>query len=267
MNKLRMTMIGDMERCGHLCKVNWGSLGETGKVDKEGSTQNKYSAFGIIFHEVMEQHALAKMNGNNIPLEKLHEMLDEHLLTFDMELLDKPEEFEEWRESLHEQLDWGYHQATLEHTNVIGSEVTFELDDLIPNTIPFTGTMDRIVGDLSKKEVSIEDWKTGKVYTKKELSNNVQATVYSLAFYKMFGFMPQEFVFYFTKHKKTKTIKITPEFIKKGTERILENYYKISNNEFAPNTSNKYFCKNFCSINKECPTQKRVQKKGWENVT
>ena len=47
-------------------------------------------------------------------------------------------------------------------TKVIGAEVKFQLDDLIKDMIPFTGTMDRIVGDLDKKEVYIEDWKTGK---------------------------------------------------------------------------------------------------------
>lgn len=266
MKKLRMTMLGDYERCPYLCKVNWGEVGDVGKVDKEGSSHNKYSEFGIIFHEVMEHHALAKMEGTILPVEVLHELLDEKLKTFDLELLDNPEEFEDWRTSLHEQIDWGYETATLPHTNVIGAEVTFDLDDLIKDCLPFTGTIDRIVGDLSKKEVFLEDWKTGKVYTKKELSNNIQATVYSLAFYKMFGFMPEEFRFYFTKHKKVKVIKITPDFIKRGVERILVNWYNINNGDFSPNTSNKYFCKNFCSINKECPTRKRVTTVGWENV-
>lgn len=264
MKRLRMTMLGDFERCGYLCKVNWGKLGELGKVDLEGSSTNKYAMFGIIFHEVMEIHALAKMEGNNIPLPQLHKVLDDKLKDFNMELVKDEEEFNEWRKSLHEQLDWGYDKASLEHTNVIGSEVSFELEGLVEDCLPFTGTMDRIVGNLDTKDVAIEDWKTGKVYTKKELSNNVQATVYSLAFYKMFGFMPTEFRFYFTKHKKVKIIKVTPDFIKQGVARILENWYKICNEEFTPNTSNKYFCKNFCSLNKECPTQKKVNKKGWE---
>lgn len=261
-----MTMIGDYERCPFLCKTNWGTIGELGKVDKDGSDTNKYAWFGIIFHEVMEIHALAKMEDRLIPLEELHKILDEKVDTTDMSLIKDVEELEEWRESLHKQLDWGFEEATLEHTKVIGSEVTFALDDLFPDCLPFTGTMDRIVGNLETKQVAIEDWKTGKVYTKKELSSNVQATVYSLAFYKMFGFLPEEFRFYFTKHKKVKVVKITPEFIRRGSERILDVLYKMSNNEWNPNTSNKYFCKNFCSISKECVTQRKVEKKGWEMV-
>lgn len=266
MKKLRMTMMGDYERCPFLCKVNWGTIGEIGKADTEVRDMNKYAWFGIVFHEVMEIHALAKMEGNLIPLETLHNILDEKLANTEMSMLKDIEELDEWKESLHNQLDWGFEEATLEHTNVIGAEATFELDNLIPECLPFTGTMDRIVGNLDTKEVAIEDWKTGRVYTKKELSSNIQATVYSLAFYKMFGFMPEEFRFYFTKHKKVKVIKITPDFIKKGTERILENWYKMNNNEWNPNTANKYFCKNFCSISKECITQKKVEKKGWEKI-
>lgn len=267
MIKLRMSMLADYEKCPYLCSVNWGKLGELGKVDTEGSVTNKYAQYGIIFHEVMEQHALSMMEGNSLTLPMLHDLLDKKLKDFDLSLLKEPEEHLEWVQSLHEQLDWGYENRCMSFAKVIGAEVTFKLDGLIDGIdIPFSGTMDRIVGDLDTKEVYIEDWKTGKVYTKKELSNNIQATVYSLAFYRMFGFLPKEFRFIFTKHKKVKTVQITPDFLEKGIERILGNWYKIKNGECTPNTSNKFFCKNFCSINKECPTQKRVNKKGWELV-
>lgn len=267
MKKLRMTILGDFEKCGHLCKVNWGEVGMEGLVDKQGSSQNKYSQMGIIFHEVMEFHAVKHMEDINVSRETLHELLDEKLKTFDMELLDAPEELEEWKNSLHEQIDWAYYEGCLEYSNVIGAEVTFNLDGLIDGIeLPFTGTIDRITGNLDKKEVDLNDWKTGKVYTKKELNNNIQATVYSLAFYRQFGFLPETFRFYFTKHKKIKEIRITPDFLERGIERILTNWYKIKNNEFVPNTSNKYFCKNFCSIRNDCPTQKRVKTTGWEMV-
>ena len=266
MKKIRMTILKDYETCPYMCKINWGEEGALGKVDKEGSSTNKYAEFGVIFHEVMEQHALAKMEGTVLPVEALHQLLEDKLKTFDMELVKDEQEFEDWRISLHEQIDWGYEKAGLAYFNVIGAEVTFDQVELFPGVLPFSGTIDRIVGDLEKKEVALEDWKTGKVYTKKELSSNIQATVYALAFYKQFGFLPEEFRFYFTKHKKVKKIMITPEFIQKGTERILLNWYKIHNGEFNPNTSNKYFCKNFCAVAKECPTQKRVKVEGWDMV-
>lgn len=266
MKLMRMSALKDFETCPFLYKTLWGELGEPGRVELEESPTNKYAQYGIIFHEVMEQHALSMMEGHSLSLSRLHELLDEKLKDFDLSLLKEPEEHLEWTESLHEQLDWGCDNRCMAFTKVIGAEVKFQLDDLIKDMIPFTGTMDRIVGDLDKKEVYIEDWKTGKVYTKKELSNNIQATVYSLAFYRMFGFLPKEFRFIFTKHKKVKTVHITPDFLEKGIERILGNWYKIKNGECTPNTGNKYFCKNFCSINGECPTQKRVKKKGWELV-
>lgn len=267
MQLMRMSALKDFETCPFMYRTLWGELGEAGRVETEESPTNKYAQYGIIFHEVMEKHALSKMNDTPLSLEQLHKILDEKLKEFDLSLVKDEEEHLEWSKSLHEQLDWGYESETMWATNVIGTEVTFKLDDLITGvTLPFKGTMDRITGDLDKKEVSIKDWKTGKVFTRKELSNNIQATVYSLAFYRMFGFLPKEFVFIFTKHKKTKTIQITPDFLERGIERVLTNWYKISNGECTPNTSNKFFCKNFCSVSKECPSNKRVEKKGWENV-
>ena len=267
MQLLRMSSLKDFETCPFMYRTLWGEIGEAGRVELEPSPTNKYASYGVIFHEVMEAHALSKMEGTPLSIEQLHGLLNEKLETFDLSLLDNEEEHLEWSKSLHDQLAWGYEIDTMWATNVIGAEVTFKLDNLIDGIdIPMKGTMDRITGDLDKKEVSIKDWKTGKVYTKNELSDNIQATIYSLAFYRMFGFLPKEFIFFFTKHKKVKTIQITPDFLERGIARILKNWNNIIQGERTPNTRNKYFCKHFCAVKDECPSMKRVQKKGWEKI-
>jgi CRISPR/Cas system-associated exonuclease Cas4 (RecB family) len=261
---LRQSSLNDYERCPFMCGSKYGTMGTTGRADEEEIT-NKYALIGIVFHETCEAWGRAKMKGVTLPLESLHVMIDDKLNALDISFFKDENELEDYRVSLHEQLNWVYDKCLFEYVTPIGVEVNFKLDNLIPGVITCTGTIDRIVGDISKREVDIEDYKTGHPYTKKELNTNMQATMYSLAFYKMFGFLPKRFIFYFSKYKKIKTIEITPDFIQRGTERILNNYYKMAQNLFEPDNSNKFFCKNFCSETKFCPLQKK-RNNGWDNV-
>lgn len=263
---VRQSSLNTFEKCMWKGFVEYGNIGQTGKSDEEELT-NKYARVGIVFHEVMEHWGLNKMEGKSVKLTELHELLDSKLNNEDKTLFKNDEEIETFRNSLHEQLDWCYEKCICDTVSPLGVEVTFSLDNLLPGFLTTTGTIDRIDGNMKNKEIRLGDYKTGKVYTKKELSNNIQATLYSLAFYKMFGFLPKAFDFYFTKHKKVKTIQITPEFLKRGTERILDIWFKIEQGEFKPTCKNKYFCKNFCDSIKECPKFNIAkQNNSWDNI-
>lgn len=261
---LRQSALNAMERCPYACEKEYGAIG-SGDRDDDTSPTNKYARTGIVFHETMEVWGLNKMEGKVVNQSLLHEILSDKLDNEDKSLFKDEEEIEMYRESLKEQIDWIYETICCDHMTPIGVEWNFK-EDLIPETLPITGTVDLITGNLDTKDVSLCDYKTGKVYTKNELKDNMQATLYALAFYKKFGFMPKEFVFYFTKHKKIKTISITPDFIARGTERILKSWYEMEKGNFKPNNNNKYFCKNFCSIYKECPAFKSTGNKGWDAI-
>lgn len=266
MKQLRQSQLKDYEICDFLGYTNWGEIGSTGLCDEQEFT-NKYAQTGIKFHEVCEYWGINKMNGVNIPISDLHILLDEKIDSIDETLFSDKEDLEKYRLSLHQQLDWMYDNALFEHITPIGVEVTFKDIELFEGVIPFTGTIDRISGSLEQKRIRLEDYKTGKTYTKKELSNNLQVTIYSLAFRKMFGFLPEEFVFYFSKTKKTKVVKVTPDFLKQGVERLLSIYLKIQNGEKTPNCTNRYFCRNFCNLFNQCPKYaKRKLGKSWDNV-
>lgn len=263
---VRQSSLNCYEKCMFKGFNEFGKVGSIGKADEEELT-NKYARIGIIFHETMEIWGNNMMEGKSVNLPTLHKILDEKLDNENKELFANEEEIEQYRISLHEQLDWTYEKCLCDTVKPLGVEVTFKLDGLLPDFITCTGTIDRIDGNMETKEIRLGDYKTGKVYTKKELSNNIQATLYSLAFYKMFGFLPKAFDFYFTKHKKIKTIMITPEFLKNGTERILDIWYKILKEDFRPTCENKYFCKNFCDSYKECPKYSKVKlNNSWDNI-
>lgn len=263
---IRQSSLNCYERCMFKGFEEFGEVGALGKADEQELT-NKYARVGIVFHETMEIWGNNMMKGESVNLETLHKIIDKKMNEEDISLFKDETEKEGFRDSLHEQLDWAYEKCICDTVVPLGVEVSFSLKGLLPDFITCTGTIDRIDGDLSTKEIRLGDYKTGKVYTKKELSNNIQATLYSLAFYRMFGFLPKAFDFYFTKHKKVKTIMITPEFLKNGTERILDIWYKILSKDFRPTCENKYFCKNFCDSYKECPKYKKVKtNNSWDNI-
>lgn len=263
---IRQSSLNCYEKCLYKGSVEFGEVGSLGRADEVELT-NKYARVGIVFHEVMEIWGNNKMEGKSVNLETLHEIIDSKMEEEDDTLFDNEEEKEKYRLSLHEQLDWTYDKCICDSVTPLGVEVTFSLEDLLPDFITCTGTIDRIDGDIASKKVRLGDYKTGKVYTKKELSNNIQATLYSLAFYKMFGFLPEAFDFYFTKHKKVKTVQITPEFLRNGTTRILDIWYKILSGDNKPTCENKFFCKNFCDCYNECPKYKKAKiNNSWDNI-
>jgi hypothetical protein len=93
----------------------------------------------------------------------------------------------------------------------------------------------------------------------------MQAAMYSMAFKQMYGFYPKKFIFLFSKHKKTKEIIITPDFIENGLTRIRSNWYHIVNGDFNPPTHPpKFFCNHFCPHKITCPRFKKPR--GWEQV-
>lgn len=261
---LRQSALNAFETCPYACLQEYGAIGTTDRKDDE-AISNKYARTGIIFHETMEIWGNNKLDGKIVTTSELHKILDDKLDSEDKTLFKDEEEIEAYRASLKEQIDWVYETVGCEYITPIGVEWSFK-KDLIKDVLPITGTVDLITGSLSFKDVSLCDYKTGKVYTKNELKDNMQSTLYALAFFNEFGFMPKEFVFYFTKHKKVKVVPITPDFILRGTERILKSWYEMEQGNFKVNNNNKYFCKNFCSYYKECPAYKSTGNKAWDNI-
>ncbi len=263
---LRQTILNDMNTCGFMCYKRWNEVGQLGIADKEELT-NKYARVGIDFHETMEEWGKRKMNGNTMTLEEMKKLCNDKLNSEDKSLFENDDEIEMYRNSLMEQLEWAYENTHCAEVTPLGVEVTFDIEELLPGLLQFHGTIDRIDGVLKDKEIHLADYKTGKVYTKKQLANNMQAGIYSLAFFKMYGFFPKTFSFYFTKFKKIKTIQITPEFLKLSTENILSNWLRIKNKDWEASCKNTYFCKHFCDFYKECPKFKKVRTgTSWDNI-
>lgn len=264
-------MLNNYEKCAFMGKYLWDECGTGRGYAEDNETKSKYTEVGIVFHEVMEEYQKQHKQGNKMSLDELHMLIDSKLDKVEDELFEDLDEKENYRISLHEQMNWLYtEQNDIFETVPFGIEQDFNIDLEIDGIkLPFVGCIDRV--DLVEgKTIHLKDWKTGRVYTKKELASNMQACVYSLAIYKIYGVLPEEFSFYFTKFHKVKTIKITPLFIETALKRIKANYDIMMAEVQQPNDKNKFFCKHFCEVYKQkgCPNFRYAKKQnnGWDNV-
>ena len=161
---------------------------------------------------------------------------------------------EKYLTEAQEQFDYFYEKYAI--MNPIATEMEF--DEFYIDGVPlhFKGFIDRIDGSIEEEEVTLADYKTGSSskFTKRELNDNIQATVYSLWFKEKYGFYPKRFIFIFTKERKTKEIEINEAFIERGLQRIKRITNAIQEGIFLPEAKGgKYFCKNFCKYFDECP--------------
>lgn len=262
---IRQTILGDYQTCPYKCYLGWGDVGQAGKYDLNESPKNKYNATGIAFHEVMEWAGREIINGKRPSLEECMDLMKEKFDKLNPELFDGQEDIDAWRIRMLEQVNWAYIH-TLQSNLILDVEKTFTIPDLFKDMPPFTGTIDRIEGVLDSKDVVLMDYKTGRKYTKKKVKNSIQACIYSLAFFRKYGFLPKEFRFIFTHEKRTMSVQITHDFITNVSAEIMRIVNEMKAGHFEPNNSNKFFCKNFCEFYSECPKFKRSNKKGWDAV-
>lgn len=259
---IRQSCIGAYETCPFLFSEQYKPFGQEPEYNDDEAPTNKYALTGIKFHEVMECWGNSAMNNVRMSNKDMHTLLDCKLAEIPSMHYDNEIDEMAFKDSLHEQLDWIYDT----HCDIkpLAVEHNFLIEDLIAGLPPFTGTIDCIEGNIEHKDVDIIDYKTGKVYTRLEMKSNVQATIYSLYFFKKYGFFPKNFVFYFTKHKKRKEIPITMEFMENGMDRIQNVWAHIVNNDFnAPMNPNKWFCKNACQSTK-CKYKQKWGSVGFE---
>lgn len=256
-------MLNSYEQCPYMCLLEWGTFGTPDPYDTDERPTNKYAMTGIALHKVMEDWGNSKMKGIALPRVTLHDKLDKYFGEIPFDMFEDENDKDKFYNSLHEQIDWLYeHYCT---NTPLAVELQFSLQNIIPGLPECTGTIDRIEGDFQTKDVDILDYKTGKVYLNREFDNNIQAAMYSIAFKAMYGFYPKKFIFMFSKHRKTKEIIITDDFIESGVTRIRSDWFHIANGDFNPPPHPpKFFCNNFCPHKKVCPRWKKP--KGWEAV-
>lgn len=248
---LRQSSIGAYEKCHRIALLDFGAIG-TGEPEKDDSQNNGYAQFGILLHEIWDRMCKESITD----LSKLYDMYEEKIDTITL-----PEGKEsDFRAKGYEQIEWVF-----ENYNYKPLETEYNFEGVyIPSIgMEFTGTIDRIDG--TPKDYILQDYKTGNhaKFTKKELTNNVQATIYSYAAKEKYGVFPKEFSFIFTDSKRVKTIQITPEFLDAGIRRAKASYIGMMKGDWSTlGTKTDHFCKNFCEHYVSCP-KFNTKNTGW----
>lgn len=261
-----MSILGSYELCPYLTKERYNVIGE--EYDESEEHHNIYSAFGVLLHELFEEWGRCKLRGDEFTESDMKAL-------YDIKLTQLPVDFPEgkmsdWIYSGYQQIEYFYEK----YAETLPVDVEHNFKELfIPGIdIPFSGTIDRIDGNPEEGYIDLKDYKTGNhtKYTKKELRDNIQATVYSLYAKEKYGFLPQTFTFVFTKTRKEKTITITEEFIERGIKRIMRSVNNMKQDKWGKTGNHtKYFCQNFCQ-SETCENRKykakktsKPEKKGW----
>ena len=243
MKRFSVSWLGTYETCGYKCFRQYNKMGE----DKLEDDKNFYGEFGSLLHDLFDMHYK-----QNLTIEDMKGIFFDRVLRLECEFPDGKKD--KYMTEALEQFDYFYEKYA--PMKPIATEEEF--DEFYIDGVPlhFKGFIDRIDGSIEEKEVVLADYKTGSStkYTKRELSDNIQATVYSLWFKEKYGFYPKRFVFIFTKERKTKEIEIDHAFIERGLARIKRITNAIEQGIFIPEAKGgKYFCKNFCNYFDECP--------------
>ena len=243
MKRFSVSCLGTYETCGYKCLRQYNKLGE----DKLEDDKNFYGEFGALMHDLFDRYYK-----DNLTREQMSDMFFNRVLDMECEFPDGKKE--KYLTEAQEQFDYFYEKYAI--MNPIATEMEF--DEFYIDGVPlhFKGFIDRIDGSIEEEEVTLADYKTGSSskFTKRELNDNIQATVYALWFKKEYGFYPKRFIFIFTKERKTKEIEINEAFIERGLQRIKRITNAIQEGIFLPVAKGgKYFCKNFCKYFDECP--------------
>lgn len=243
MKRFSVSCINTYETCGYKCLRQYNKIGE----DKLEDDKNFYGEFGALLHDLFDKHYK-----ENLTKDKMVDMFYSALNDLECEFPDGKKE--DYINSALEQIDYFYDKYSI--MIPIATEEEFEDFYIDGISLPWKGFIDRIDGNDKEKSVVISDYKTGRSskFTKRELNDNVQATVYSLYYKQKYGFYPERFVFIFTKERKTKEIIINEAFIERGLARIKRSIRNMEQGIFLPESKGgKFFCKNFCKFYNECP--------------
>ncbi len=249
---LSASSIGTYVECSLLYKFS--------KIDKIPIEQKSDSMeFGSAIHRTLEHYYLEKMMGEKILLKDIHEIFEDTWKTIAEGKTDiqytKGHDFKSLLMLGKDLLTVWYNKLPDDNYNIIGIEEAFTF--YLPGIpIPFIGAMDLIEEDESGT-IIITDFKTSaKSYSKDEVDQNQQVTLYKLAL-KDKGFSDREILLKFDTFIKTQKPKFEQYWTTRSDldeqrliKKAVQVWEGIEKGVFIPNDTS-WKCKN-CSYKNAC---------------
>lgn len=247
--KLSYSSINSFSGCKYGWKLNY--------IDRVPQVQNIFAQFGTLTHDTLEQFFNGTLD--------VFELSDFYKNNFDKYLTAEPPQFPKgmidtyWESGLafFDNFDFDYNTFKVERVEEtvwgkIGGKA-------------FSGRPDLIFTNKQTGEIYLTDYKTSNpFYTTKAGNERVdkdkldgyhkQMYIYSYLLRESKGKQVDKLFLWFTRPEKKYVVNWNSEEEKKAiewAECIIEQIK--TEEEFAPDTSQEFFCKNICGVREHCP--------------
>jgi RecB family exonuclease len=279
LTKLRRSGLATYETCAYLFKLTY--IDEVEGISKS----NLWAEVGNILHDIFERDSLQEFRSTE---EKLFE---DFMGKLDKFRTDNPEAFERAQTTVKDNIydkmvqrglngvqNYLKYQEIANPIYLAEQYVEVQLDEDSPI---ITATIDRI-NKLEDGEFEIVDYKTGKTFYGKQLSNDLQPPIYLLGAEQILGKLPTRFTFVFSDSERLRTYvqtenkdvysctvgKKTYSFsLHETKKRVKRIFTGIKNEQFnIPSDISNFYCENFCNAfyNNLCEGgQRQLYKNHW----
>lgn len=204
-------------------------------------------SFGISIHNAMRDLYKEVLQGKGVKDLPWKQVLKENWINLGYK--NKTHEKKSWQQA--KKFVQGYFKSELKKPKVVAVEEGFKVK--VSQDLWVSGRIDRI-DKVSKGQIEIVDYKTGKVMSQKEVDNSLQMTIYALAASSPATYNCQpgklKLSFYFFEEQKKMTTTRTKKQLEKARKEILKIRNEIANSKFRPKPG--YLCQ-WCDFQMLCP--------------
>lgn len=239
--QLSASAIDDYDRCPmkymfqHLWSIRGGPHAQT--------------TFGSVIHTTIKELVSEIHRGRKVPLEELLAIYDREWYSAGF-----PDVYQEeqYRKAGREQLEAFHRSYTAAPADVLFQEKTFELP--LEREVIVTGRMDQ-VNRISKREVEIVDYKTGRPKDAKKAAGDFQLSVYALAAREVLEVEPARLVFYNLLTNEAVVSTRDAKSLKETKQKIAEVADQIRSGEFPAKPG---FSCSYCDFKPLCPAHEQL---------